>query len=55
VSNARLVLHLDRTERGVELLEEVVLLVVQGGAAEVREPQGAVEDAALVVGVLPRA
>src|SRR5918911_505924 len=37
VSDPRLVLHLHDAERGVELLEEVVLLVVDRGAAEVRD------------------
>src|SRR3954452_18149859 len=39
VSYAGLVLDLDRTHRGPELLDQVVLLVVERGAAEVRERQ----------------
>src|SRR4051812_36412815 len=39
VSYPRLVLDLDRAERGEQLLDEVVLLVVQGRAAEAGEAQ----------------
>jgi hypothetical protein len=38
VSDAGLVLDLDRAQRGPQLLDEVVLLVVQGGAAEAAIP-----------------
>jgi hypothetical protein len=41
VSNAGLVLDLDGAERGEQLLDEVVLLVVQRRAAEAGEPAGA--------------
>src|SRR5204863_4485061 len=41
MSYARLVLDLDGTERGEQLLDEVVLLVVEGRAAEVREAERA--------------
>src|SRR5690606_34951311 len=37
VSNAGLILDLHRAERGEQLLDQVVLLVVEGGAAEARE------------------
>src|SRR3712207_7128722 len=53
VSYARLVLDLDRSERGEELLDEVVLLVVERRAAEVGEPQRAVDLPAALVAVLP--
>src|SRR5215469_15879951 len=39
VSYPRLVLDLDRTKRGPQLIDEVVLLVVQGGAAETGDPE----------------
>src|SRR6185437_6790972 len=40
VSYPRLVLDLDRAQRGEQLLDQVVLFVVQGGAAEAGEPEG---------------
>src|SRR5207248_6892873 len=43
VSYAGLILDLDGAERGVQLLEEVVLLVVEGGAPEVSEAERALE------------
>ena len=55
VSYARLVLDLHRAERGVELLHEVVLLVVEGRASEAREAERAAQRPALVVVLLPRA
>src|SRR4051794_27746067 len=53
MSYARLVLDLDRAHRGEELLDEVVLLVVERRAAEVREPHRPVDLPPLVVAVLP--
>src|SRR4051812_40247278 len=53
VSYAGLVLDLDRAHGRVGLLEEVVLLVVERGAAEVGEAERPVHAVALVVGVLP--
>src|SRR5207245_1245622 len=53
VSYARLVLDLDGAQRGEQLLDEVVLLVVERCAAEVREAERASERPAVVVGVLP--
>src|SRR6185503_2344594 len=43
VSYARLVLDLHRAHRGEELLDQVVLLVVEGGAAEVGEAERAAQ------------
>src|SRR5207302_2966306 len=54
VSYACLVLDLQRTERGVELLQEIVLLDVERRSAEMREPEGAVHRCAVLVHVLPR-
>src|SRR5690606_17074244 len=53
VSYAGLVLDLDRAQGREQLLDEVVLLVVQGGPAEAAEPERAVQAPALVVEVLP--
>src|SRR4051812_15525839 len=53
VSYAGLVLDLDRAHGRVGLLEEVVLLVVERGPAEVGEAERAVDAVTLVVGVLP--
>src|SRR5687767_14294297 len=53
VSNTRLVLDLYGAHRGEELLDQVVLFVVQRGAAEGREAHRAPERTALFVGVLP--
>ena len=47
VSNTGLVLDLDGPERGEQLLDEVVLLVVQRRPAQAREPGGAPQDPAL--------
>ncbi len=41
VSNTRLVLDLDRSQRGEQLLEQVVLFVVERGPAEAGDAQGA--------------
>ena len=41
MSNAGLVLDLDRAQRGEELLDQIVLFVVQSGAAEAGEAEGA--------------
>src|SRR5436309_14702983 len=53
VSYSGLVLDLYDAQGGEQLLEEVVLLVVEGGAAEVADGHRAVEDVAGVVRVLP--
>jgi hypothetical protein len=53
VSDAGLVLDLHRAHRGEELLDQVVLLVVERRAAEVREAERAVDAPAVAVGVLP--
>ena len=53
VSNTGLVLDLDRAQRGEQLLDQVVLFVVQRGAAEAGDAQRPVERPAVVVGVLP--
>ena len=53
VSYAGLVLDLHGAHRGERLLDEVVLLVVERRAAEVREPHRAVHAVAVVVDVLP--
>src|SRR4051794_20193267 len=53
VSYARLVLDLHGPHRREELLDEVVLLVVERRAAEMREPEGALHANARVVLVLP--
>src|SRR6185312_4836544 len=55
VSYPRLVFDLDRPHRGEQLLDQIVLLVVERRAAEVREPQRAVHAPAVSVGVLPAA
>src|SRR6185436_12815811 len=55
VSYAGLVLDLHRAHRGEGLLDEVVLLVVERRAAEVGEPERAVDPPTLVVRVLPPA
>src|SRR5258705_13432656 len=47
VSYPRLVLDLDRAHRGEQLLDQVVLFVVQGGAAEAGEPEGPPRAAAV--------
>jgi hypothetical protein len=52
--HTRLILDLDRAEGRVQLLEEVVLLVVEGRAAEAGDAHAAPERVALVVHVLPR-
>src|SRR5690606_16649268 len=54
-SYAGLVLDLHRAHRRERLLDEVVLLVVERGPAEVREAEGAVDAAAVVVVRLPAA
>src|SRR5581483_2820274 len=41
VSNTRLVLDLNGAERGEQLFDEVIFLVVQCRAAQTREPEGA--------------
>ena len=43
VADPRLVLHLDHAERGEQLLDEVVLLVVQGRPAEAGDAQRAAD------------
>src|SRR5581483_2306420 len=53
VSYPGLVLDLDGAQRGEQLLDEVVLLVVEGGAAETGEPQRPPQRVALLVAVLP--
>src|SRR5262249_37835403 len=53
VSNARLVLDLERAQRGEQLLDEVVLLVVQRRPAQAGDAEGTVQRPALVVDVLP--
>src|SRR5919205_763273 len=53
VSYARLVLDLDGAHRREELLDQVVLLVVEGRAAQVGEAERAAQVAAFFVGVLP--
>src|SRR5919108_4858443 len=53
VSYAGLVLDLDGAHRGERLLDQVVLLVVERGAAEVGEAERAVDPVALVAEVLP--
>src|SRR3712207_7064031 len=53
VSYAGLVLDLDRAERRPELLEQVVLLVVERGAAQVGEAERAVALPAALVALLP--
>src|SRR5439155_11413661 len=55
VSDPGLVLHLDDAQRGVELLEQVVLLVVERGPAQVRDAEGALDVLALLVLLLPGA
>jgi len=52
VSYPRLVLDLDGPERGEQLLDEVVLLVVEGGPAEAGEAEGAPVEL-VAVDVLP--
>src|SRR5205085_12499795 len=54
VSYAGLVLDLDGAQGGGQLLDEVVLLVVEGGPAQAADAHGAAHVTALVVGVLPR-
>src|SRR5215210_3457783 len=49
VSYAGLVLDLHRAHGGEQLLDQVVLLVVERGAAEMREPERAVDLPALLV------
>src|SRR5205807_7593723 len=53
VSNTGLVLDLDGAQRGEQLLDEVVLLVVQGGATQAGDAERAVQRSARVVPVLP--
>src|SRR5207302_2461444 len=53
VSYAGLVLDLDHAEREEQLLDQVVLLVVEGGSAKGGDPHRAVERASLRVTVLP--
>ena len=53
VSYAGLVLDLYGTQRGEELLDQIVLLVVQGGAAQAGHTHGPPELATLVVTLLP--
>src|SRR5205823_11005349 len=53
VSYTGLVLDLDHAQRREQLLDEVVLLVVEGGAAEVRHGERPVERLALLVPGLP--
>src|SRR3954452_9516778 len=55
VSYARLVLDLDEPERGHQLLDRVVLLVVERGTAAVDNTQGPAQGAVLRVDLLPRA
>src|SRR5947199_5167362 len=59
VSYARLVLDLDDAERRAELLDQVVLFVVEGRAAEARDPHRALRRIAvrrlLLPGLLARA
>ena len=54
MSNAGLVLDLHDAERGVELLHQVVLFVVERRAAEARDPHRAVQRLPFVVGGFPR-
>ena len=54
VSYARLVLDLDDAEAVNSFLMQVVLLVVQRGAAEVRDARAAAQRPSLVVALLPR-
>ena len=51
--NTRLVLDLDRARRREELLDDVVLFVVEGRAAEAGDAERAADEPALRVGVLP--
>src|SRR3954470_20404191 len=53
VSYAGLVLDLHRSHRGEQLLDQVVLLVVERGAAEVREAECAIDPMPVVVALLP--
>src|SRR5947209_10904332 len=53
MSYAGLVLDLDGAERGEQLLDEVVLLVVEGGAAEVGEAERAPDAFVVLVVPLP--
>src|SRR5699024_3681363 len=54
VSNAGLVLDLNRAHRREQLFDEVVLLVVQYRPTETGDPHRAVEPVAVFVVVLPR-
>ena len=49
VTDPRLVLHLDHPERRPELLDQVVLLVVEGRAAEARDAEAAPHALALAL------
>src|SRR4029079_6400955 len=49
VSYPRLVLDLDRPHRGVELLHEVVLLVVESRSSEARDAEGAAGTTSVVL------
>src|SRR5690606_6761969 len=53
VSYASLILDLDDAQPGEELLDEIVLLVVQGSAAQVGHGQGAAHAPAVVELLLP--
>src|SRR5690606_22953368 len=53
VSNAGLVLHLDRAEGGVELLHQIVFLVVEGRSAQTGDPHGAPQRVVLLAPLLP--
>src|SRR3954464_13926299 len=53
VSYTGLVLDLHRSHRGEQLLDQVVLLVVERGTAEVREAECAIDSMPVVVALLP--
>ena len=53
VSNTSLIFDLYRARGGKQLLNQVVLFVVQGRTTQASDAHGAVEGAALFVGVLP--
>ena len=53
VSNTGLIFDLDDAERGEELLDEVVLFVVERGAAQVRDAHGAPQRVPVLVAVFP--
>src|SRR5690242_13326713 len=54
MSYARLVLDLDGTERREQRLDEVVLLVVEGGAAERGDAHASAQRVTALIEFLPR-